>query len=767
MSISKIFSLRNYVMKQIMKTNKEGIMQIPNKNKVDFGEMIIRENLFRKGIDPKTITNEQQLDNILNTPTVSPKPMPKKSIGELFGFKNYPKKSGEVIDVDFGKPFAKEIESMEDIADKKLIEQMYRTAGPRNLDEDAGYLAEFIVEDAGKFLDDLPKTEQNKFIERAKNALRKNVKKYQPVDFGKPKKAKGIEEIREKNKNYKLNLFKNLDDNKKLNADEMEELGEELSFNINDPDGPSLYEVYPDFDGTAGSAKKILRQDAEYEQSMFEQYKAGKLDPTPKPVGSLDREIKESYNQAVREGKFNNVRLKDGRRIESEDDFREYIDELNEDNNFADGGVAGLLGERQNFAMGRRAFLKLMGGVGAGIGALKTGALKLLGKEGAKNISQVVTTPPTPGKPAWFDKLVNKVILEGDDITKKFATKEREIVHIKKIDEDNTVTVTQDLDEGIVRVEYDSPTNMYEDTVQLQYKKPLPDEFNPNPKAEFSTAESGPVGKSVGPDDYDIEVDEIGGASIEDLSSDVSKLKEFATGKKPTMKEIIQNKKRKDKVKKITNDPEAESEEVVRRQGDYVDDNAYQYDDPGAEGFASGGRVPLAGGGGGFAFKLAKRYRQSKQYKDFIEKLFVKTSNEIRRGEGAFKNLSVNEKIKLHDDLTKEVTNYQKTGELPESAHQYFGFNPEQQYADSLLQKQLKMTPEEELRQEFPGITDEMVSNILTDTNQQRIAEVKATMKEALKMQEKGMGTDEILQTFEKTPRTKNASGGIARLLGE
>ena len=182
---------------------------------------------------------------------------------------------------------------------------------------------------------------------------------------------------------------------------------------------------------------------------------------------------------------------------------------------------------------------------------------------------------------------------------------------------------------------------------------------------------------------------------------------------------------------------------------------------------ALGGRVPLAGGGGGFAFKLAKRYRQSKQYKDFIEKLFVKTSNEIRRGEGAFKNLSVNEKIKLHDDLTKEVTNYQKTGELPESAHQYFGFNPEQQYADSLLQKQLKMTPEEELRQEFPGITDEMVSNILTDTNQQRIAEVKATMKEALKMQEKGMGTDEILQTFEKTPRTKNASGGIARMLGE
>ena len=52
--ISKIFSLRNYIMKQIMKTNKQGIIQIPDKGKVDFGEMIIRENLFKKGIDPSS-----------------------------------------------------------------------------------------------------------------------------------------------------------------------------------------------------------------------------------------------------------------------------------------------------------------------------------------------------------------------------------------------------------------------------------------------------------------------------------------------------------------------------------------------------------------------------------------------------------------------------------------------------------------------------------------------------------------------------------------
>jgi hypothetical protein len=70
---------------------------------------------------------------------------------------------------------------MDDIADKRVIEQMYRTAGPRSLDEDAGYLAEFIADDAGKVLDDLPIKEQTKFIERAKNALRKNVKQYQDL----------------------------------------------------------------------------------------------------------------------------------------------------------------------------------------------------------------------------------------------------------------------------------------------------------------------------------------------------------------------------------------------------------------------------------------------------------------------------------------------------------------------------------------------------------------------------------------------------------
>ena len=57
----------------------------------------------------------------------------------------------------------------------------------------------------------------------------------------------------------------------------------------------------------------------------------------------------------------------------------------------------------------------------------------------------IIKTDNVAGKPEWFDQLVNKVILEGDDVTKRFATKDREIVHMKKLDEDNTVMVYQDL----------------------------------------------------------------------------------------------------------------------------------------------------------------------------------------------------------------------------------------------------------------------------------------------------------------------------------
>ena len=212
-----------------------------------------------------------------------------------------------------------------------------------------------------------------------------------------------------------------------------------------------------------------------------------------------------------------------------------------------------------------------------------------------KTVTKVpmIKTDDVAGKPEWFDALVNKVIVEGDDVTKKFATGERQSIHQKTLDDGSVIRVTEDVDDGAVRVEYESEQNVFGDPVQLEYKKPLPDEGAPDPKAEFITAESGPVGRRYGPDDYEIDVDEVGGTSIKDLDSDVSKLKEYATGKGPTMKEIVQNKRRRDKAAAITDDPAARSDAVVRRQGE-MDSSDYETLGTGDD-FASGGIARMLG----------------------------------------------------------------------------------------------------------------------------------------------------------------------------
>ena len=500
----------------------------------------------------------------------------------------------------------------------------------------------------------------------------------------------------------------------------------------------------------------------------------------PKSTTSLDDPIKRVYEREKKEGKFENIRLRDGRKIESEEDFREYIDELNEDSNFAQGGRAGFkdgplpikkdgffispdfskmtpeeielyklqmermkkgfekklspegleklkiqkqIREQQRKDMGLpegiqllnkggRAGFNVGGAPGPGAPSIKLnpkpgpmgpafetddpkeaareiirrlirvegaqipltkkgllgiampsvnkagigGLLNLLGgeldfgakkdfstgakdfgfrfrkefgggkdkranrKEGGsmtrrtflkilgglasipivgkilkpvkigKTVSKVpvIKTAPVEGKPEWFDSLVNKVIVEGDDVTKRFATGERQTIHQKTLDDGSVVRVTEDADQGAVRVEYESSENVFGDPVQMEYKRPLPDEATPDPAAEFTTAESGPVGRQSGPEDYEIDIDEVGGTSIRDLDSDVSKLKEYATGKKPTIKEMMQNKRRKDKAAAISEDSQAQSDAVVRRQGDFVDDDF-------SPDFASGGIAGMLG----------------------------------------------------------------------------------------------------------------------------------------------------------------------------
>jgi len=90
---------------------------------------------------------------------------------------------------------------------------------------------------------------------------------------------------------------------------------------------------------------------------------------------------------------------------------------------------------------------------------------------------------------------------------------------------------------------------------------------------------------------------------------------------------------------------------------------------------------------------------------------------------------------------------------------------------DELMMLQTKelapqMTERMQLKIKYPNITDDLIQKIMIDDNPQRKAEVLATLDEAYKMVDKGMSSDEILNTIKNTPRTKQADGGLNYLMG-
>jgi hypothetical protein len=163
--------------------------------------------------------------------------------------------------------------------------------------------------------------------------------------------------------------------------------------------------------------------------------------------------------------------------------------------------------------------------------------------------------------------------MEGDDVTKRFATQERQVVHMKKIDDETTVTVTQDLNDGSIMVDVDDPIRNVmgesgDDTsVQMMLKKNPGDESSPAGPDEFSFTEADMRNYMDGPDDYTTEFVENTVNKMSDLTSDLGKIKSYATGKKPTMKEFIESKKRKDMVRFAEENPS----EYAANRGPEVD----------------------------------------------------------------------------------------------------------------------------------------------------------------------------------------------------
>ena len=276
----------------------------------------------------------------------------------------------------------------------------------------------------------------------------------------------------------------------------------------------------------------------------------------------------ELVNQAMKEQKrINEMRENDP------EAYQQFIAEQ-EDMMGVSAASGGLI--RKGFADGpedpsKRKFMKIMGGLAS---------LPIIGRffdvaKEAAPVLDAVKTEVVKGKPEWFDLLVNKVIRIGENVTERFATKEREIVHKADMGENETVYVYQELDTGTVRVEYENPDNMGGDSVNLVYKKELPDEGNPNPSPDFYVTELEPRGVRTGPDDYDIEFDgENYGNSVDELMSDTGRLEYFATGK-TDMKKIEKSNEKRKKVKAM-NESTMEQAEYLEEKYGPGDDLYYQ-----------------------------------------------------------------------------------------------------------------------------------------------------------------------------------------------
>ena len=598
--------IRKYLMKKAAKAADDGIMiTLPSSDKIQFQEQMVIDLLMRNGVDPNAIRSEQMLDNVLNQIEA----VEKQNLAQNIRGGIDQTRVSKVMDME-----------------GQEITPGSRIMGGKEVKETEAEIAERIKNQNKQSLEKMKEKSKKKqdrmddifgdfdglddFAKGGRVGLKVGVGKKGLKAMAEKLGMKFASDLEQPPKSKLRSMFKdfesrNPDLNRQLTDQEYDDFVEELG-------GEDMIEGY-NFDGTVGNAQKILKQQKDYEAQMFQEYKAGRLDP---PAGSKKRGRLEFLRKKMEE-----MEMSGDQKIMTRDDIEELIDLENrydyldlvekaenpakkmtdaeiqklkqyndmnyqgvlnamDDSNVlryveeadskkikkASGGIARLGFKAGGIDKMRRAFLKALGAGAATVGAAKTGLLKFGGKQVAK---EVVTTPPVLGKPPWFDKLVNKVITEGDDVTKRFAVQDRQTVHKAKINETDEVTVYQNMDDGQIDVIYDSPTNMGEDSVNMTFKPGRADETTKGqkPPDEFRATETEPQ-YTGGPEDADIEfVGEGGGSDIRMLESDITPLKEFA-GEKITTKDIAERIRKNKSVQKINNDTMEQAEYIAGKYGD-------------------------------------------------------------------------------------------------------------------------------------------------------------------------------------------------------
>ena len=474
--------IRNLISKMIAGRSDDGIMiTLSDPKKVDFQAAMMEDLLMRNGIDPRAITNETQLKNIINQIKAAEAQRIRNI--DVSGIRTI--EPGKVFDME-----GKQIPRGSDIMGGKAVPGTSDRERVRNeMKKKYGFTDERLDEIENtpvdeKMADDLLREDDERIIkERLEKQNKDSVQKI--LDRKNREDVYGLEDY----------------DTKNMSDIQKEIIRTETKLGNLNPNTPGFRDRAKPLIDRIESLKNKMREDKAMGGRIGYKLGAGKkgvqallnlvkdkfgkksittADKAPIPPKSLERDMfkkaKERFNKTDSDIYEDNLKnLEDLGAPKLAERFRlkrkypgitdDLLDKILIDDNMqrkaevlatidevfkmmekgkgtdeildtmknvtrtkqADGGIM-----RSAYAgggMGRRGFLKMLAGLGAGIGAAKTGILKFAGKEPAKQVAKEVVKG-TAGNypPPYFFKLVEKIKFMGDDVTKKAATKDREIV---------------------------------------------------------------------------------------------------------------------------------------------------------------------------------------------------------------------------------------------------------------------------------------------------------------------------------------------------
>ena len=490
--------IRNFISKMIAGRSDDGIMiTLSDPRKVDFQAAMLEDLLMRNGIDPRAITNETQLKNIIN----QIKAAEAQAATKPSGIKTI--ESGKVFDME-----GKQIPRGSDIMGGKAVPGTSDRERVRNeMKKKYGFTDERLDEIENtqfdeKIADDLLREDDERIIkERLEKQNKDSVQKI--LDRKNREDVYGLEDYDTTNMSdiqkeiikteTKLgNLNPDTDPNFREKAKDLSDRIIALKNKMRDDkaDGGRIgYKL--------GAGKKGVQALLDLVRDKFGKKSITTADKAPIPPKSLERDMfkkaEERFNKTdfdIYEDNLKNLKNLGAPKLAER--FRlkrkypgitdDLLDKILIDDNMqrkaevlatidevfkmmekgkgtdeildtmknvtrtkqADGGIM-----RANFlggGMGRRGFLKMLAGLGAGVGAAKTGILKFAGKEPAKQVTKEVVQKSTTTPPPYFFKLAEKIKMLGDDAT---ATTDRTIAKtLKSKDGKSTYVLEEDVTSG-------------------------------------------------------------------------------------------------------------------------------------------------------------------------------------------------------------------------------------------------------------------------------------------------------------------------------